>query len=659
MSIFNRHRAMLGALLIFCIGSLLTMSVHHPVSTHISDNSSSSGSSSSSSSNIKENIGWTVVKSPSGSSSSSLHDPIQEDKLGTGAPGTDLENNSELDKAPIDYSSMSVDALKRLLRGTIMETTENLLDPDRPIRPRSPDYPSRPQLSQEEEAIEEELQQESEIDYEEGELEQSDSSTGDEGQEEYLEETEEDQGEVADGIEEGLEDGITDDTDSLQDEEEAELESAIPDPQYEGSDPKSTNEKHLLSDFDVNNVLSSTDSYLLFIPSGKTIEAQFFSLITSLWIARHSNRTLIIPPPMMAPPSLNHIYPFFAGPKGRKRQRWSTLFDLRVISNLQPIVLIDNTRPVLQTPFTAEMAQEEETPTVNHQSVPYESPEDAVELDGTIDATTIKCHGPPTSSSWKALDFAGRHFLNRYNLVANFEVLDDSYWNLKPEAIQRNWQARLQSQPNSFDMDGRHQQLACISGADLIGMEDPAMEQMIWQEIGLQIPYAAGIRQLGFQSVAQALRGIEKDGKSRGYIGVHIDKLPSEESCRLKTTPSWASSCQWTVNQIAKRIALLQRTEAGPRPVVVTTTETDPDVLTRIDQQPGWFRISEEDNVDGLFDMSNDDLGGYAAAVARSHVIANSAVFVGSRESATSVHVAFRIKNEGRFKQTIPRWELY
>jgi hypothetical protein len=243
-----------------------------------------------------------------------------------------------------------------------------------------------------------------------------------------------------------------------------------------------------LHEFDVNNVLSPSESYLVFIPSGETIEAQFFSLLTSLWIAKHSNRTLIIPPPMMAPPSLYHLHPIFAGAKGRKRQRWSTLFDLRFISNLQRTILMDYTRPVLQIPFTAEMAQEEENPTSATQSVPYRAPvmndeDDDVTVTpaGSIIPVKIKCHGPPTAGSWKALDFAGRHFLNRYNLVAEFEILEDPYWSLKPEAISRHWRATAAGKASHGGPgEDRHRQFVCISGAELIGSENAAIEEMIW-----------------------------------------------------------------------------------------------------------------------------------------------------------------------------------
>ncbi|KAF9420481.1 hypothetical protein BGZ94_009099 [Podila epigama] len=485
-----------------------------------------------------------------------------------------------------------------------------------------------------------------------------------------------------------------------------------------------------LADFDSNGVLDTSASYLLFVPSGKTIEDQFFSLITSLWIAKHSNRTLIIPPPMMAPPSLYDLYPYFAGPKGRKRQRWSTLFDLRSIVNSQPVVLIDQTRPVLQSPFTDDMAREEETPTTNEQAIPfvpetsdYDMDEQSTTPVGSTIPFKIKCYGPPTAGSWKSLDFAGRHFLNRYNLVADFEVLDDAYWNLKPEYIQRYWRATppFGTSDATDKIMTHHQQLACISGAELIGKDDPAMEEAIWEEMGLPINFARGIKDQAMQNIQQTVRGLEGQDRRNGYIGVHIDKLPPREFCHhdmssfgtnlaaasalddsrvhaengdrqkgsapagsgadehrspapqqhsnpealaaassssTSSSSPTPSECLWTVDLIAKRIAMLQKSEgAVSRPVILTTTETDPEILSKIDQQ-GWLRLTVEEFNQGLFD-EGVDLGGYGHEVIRAFVMANSAIFVGSRGSALSLHTAFKMKYQGRSRQVPPRWELY
>ncbi|KAF9146426.1 hypothetical protein BG015_011590 [Linnemannia schmuckeri] len=773
-SISTRHRALLGVLLIFCIASLLALSLR-PLSkdTHsdwvVSRRPGFSSSTPSDSNNSNP---------PSSTTSNSI-----DDAIGTGAKGSDPENHFGLDPYTIDYSKMTLRQLKSLIQGTLLDTSDDLLDPTRPIRPKgAPGTQSQLQLDEldsedgqdddendgnsinnhddDEEGGDEELdggQMDSQSSPEyDGEEEDNNGSSPppppasapaapeDEVVDESISSEEEDT--------KHTDDSETEETQPQQDEpldgeqvyldepageqEELELENEPLEGGHTAAVDDDNSSKpslwdNTLQEFDVNKFLSPSDSYLVFVPSGETIEAQFFSLLTSLWIAKHSNRTLIIPPPMMAPPSLYHLYPLFAGNKGRKRQRWSTLFDLRFISNLQRTVLIDTTRPVLQTPFTAEMAREEENPTSATQSVPYRAPVTNDEDDdvtvtpaGSTVPVKIKCHGPPTAGSWKALDFAGRHFLNRYNLVAEFEILEDPYWSLKPEAISRHWRATTSKTnkggPGSED---RHRQFICISGAELVGSENAAIEEMIWQEIGLQIPFSNAVKGQGRQSVTQVLRAVEKIDKSNGYIGVHIDKLPSREFCRpggpryetsdstvappqgqdqgsqqqhqkeegargdrkdevngnvvaaaagnpsMTSTTSTSmipSQCLWTVDLIAKRIALLQQTESNgvgtsrpPRPVIVTTTETDPELLSKMDQQTGWFRVGDEDEGNGLFDTTVEDLGGYGPAAVRTFIMSNSAVFVGNRASALATHAAFRIKNEGRVKQLPPRWELY
>ncbi|KAI1311903.1 hypothetical protein EDD11_003265 [Mortierella claussenii] len=622
MSMSGRHRALLGSLLAISIRPAF----HHNGLDRISKAS--------------DNPQDRAATTTSSSARSALsRKTASEDRLGTGARGTDVENNSQLDSAPQDYSVMSQASLKQLLRGSIFETLEDLSDPSRSVRLWNSNMQSK-------------LGSHSDL------VDNSQALTED-GSQDVGANTN------VEGYQEGVGRNSSDGTGDTHEDGALGINGSLEREQQEGSLPLLVRQDALLSAFDVNKVLSHSHSYLLFIPSGETIEAQFFSLITSLWIAKHSNRTLIVPPPMMAPPSLHRLYPLFAGSKGKKRQRWSNLFDLRPISDLQPVVLMDNTRPVLQTPFTSQMAFEEEKPTVSQQAISFMQPlKGSVTEPATTTAAAIKCHGPPTAGSWKALDFAGRHFLNRYNLLASFEVLEDSYWDLSPEAIKKHWQAQSFSdmgneQGRQEDAD-RYDRLVCISGADLIGAEDPKTEELIWQDIGSHIPFSGFIRLQARQSVAQVLRALEKENRMWGYIGVHIDKRPSAESCRYKSAPSWTPSCSWTVDQIARRVALLQQTEVhGVRPVVVTTTETDPELLAEMDRQPGWLRVGEEDESGGLFDTSREDLGGYGASVTRSFLMASSAIFLGSRSSAPSVHAAFRIKHEGRLRQVVPRWELY
>ncbi|KAG0021969.1 hypothetical protein BGZ82_011143 [Podila clonocystis] len=703
----SRHRALLGALLIFCIGSLLTLSMRP----------------------ISENSEWVVSRRPStgtGAQGVSESSATSDERTGTGARGTDQENNSNLDSSS-SVSTYSLQSLQALVRGTILETSEDLLDPTRNIRPKNSLFSGSPlhggprldlkpdDLNPEpgnDEDEDTDADEEDEINGNGSELEEEDEDLSDDQTTDDSSQTGNDYN-VSDSINQtGANDEQPDDEDlseSNEDPDQSEekitkIDTTLLDEALDDDEEASLTLGSSLADFDTSGKLDPTANYLLFVPSGETIEGQLFSLLTSLWIAKHSNRTLIIPPPTMSPPSLSALYPYFAGPKGRKRQRWSTLFDLRQIMQAQSVVLIDHTRPVLQTPFTEEMALEEENPTTDEQAIPFlvQYDDDVVNDDqdstptGTI-PVKIKCYGPPTAGSWKGLDFAGRHFLNRYNLVADFEILEDAYWNLRPAEIQKYWRATPSFGPSSATdkITTHHQQLACISGAEFVGREDTVMEEMIWQDLGLQISFSRGVKQQALQSIAQVLRALEGDDKRNGYIGVHIDKQPSPEICRrgvssspvnsdagnkdvnnaaakleelhappppqnaaLATSSPVLSQCHWTVDLIAKRIAILQLTEGvTPRPVIITTTETDPEILAKIDQQ-GWLRIGSEEFGAGLFD-EGDDLGGYGNQVARAYVMANSAIFVGSRASALSIHTAFTIKNQGKLRLVPPRWELY
>ncbi|KAF8924471.1 hypothetical protein EDD21DRAFT_418552 [Dissophora ornata] len=637
----SRHRALLGALLIFSIGSLLTLSFQFLAD----DTYFVSTRAASSTLSTPDEYTPDSTDFPSNSS------PVTEDRLGTGAIGADPDNNSLLDPLATDYSTISLDSLKQLIRDSLLFTTDNLKNPNRPIQLKSSVSVSKLQPVLQQFDTQHPGNDKNGEDWEEKHMEEIGSTElEDNTGTEFEDNSNTNSGEDGPG-------------ESNPPPEQSQLEGDEP---FEGGQKENDQQQlpwlhyndTLLSDFDVNKVLSPSDNFLLFIPSGETIEAQFFSLLTSLWIAKHSNRTLIIPPPMMSPPSLNHLYPVFAGPKGKKRQRWSTLFDLRFISNEQPIVLIDKTRPVLQTPFTTEMALEEEHPSVSQQPIPDTPTSDTLAAAILTAPTSIKCHGPPTAGSWKTLDFAGRHFLNRYNLVADFEVLEEPYWNLTPEAIQKNWGLSSEEDRGTAE-GGRHGQIVCIAGAEFIGAEDPVIEEMIWQEIGLQIPFSNAIKVQALQTVEQVLRGVEHKAKAHGYIGVHIDKLPSREFCGSQQVVS--SQCHWSAELISKRIALLQRTERkGPRPVILTTTETDSILLAHMDHE-GWFRIAGEDDGGGLFEDTTemDNLGGYGSEVLRAFVMANSAIFVGSRSSSLAMHAAFRIKYEGRIKEVAPRWELY
>ncbi|KAF9371870.1 hypothetical protein CPB97_001670 [Podila verticillata] len=703
-SMSSRHRALLGALLIFCIGSLLTFSMRP----------------------ISENSEWVVSRRPaSGTGAQGITESpsTSDERTGTGARGTDQENNSDLDSSS-SLSTYSLQSLQALVRGTILETSEDLLDPTRNIRPRSSlssgsslhggnnggprldlkpdDLNPEPENDEDEDtgADEEDENNGSDNESEEEDEDLRDDQVTDDPTQASNTNNSIDQNSGANDEQPEDEDLGESDEDPDQSKEQIKKIEPTLNEALDNEEEPSSKLGSSLADFDTVGILDPTANYLLFVPSGETIESQFFSLLTSLWIAKHSNRTLIIPPPMMSPPSLSALYPYFAGPKGRKRQRWSTLFDLRPVTRAQPTVLIDNTRPVLQTPFTEEMALEEENPTTDEQAIPFlfEDDDEGVNDDNPALRTIpvkIKCYGPPTAGSWKGLDFAGRHFLNRYNLVADFEILEDAYWNLRPAEIQKYWRATPSFGPSSATdkITTHHQQLACISGAEFIGREDTVMEEMIWQDLGFPISFSRGVKQQAQQSIVQVLRALEGDDKRNGYIGVHIDKLPSREICRhgvssspnndvgntdvnnaakleelhapqpaqnaaLSTSSPVLSQCLWTVDLIAKRIAMLQLTEGvTPRPVIVTTTETDLEILTKIDQQ-GWLRIGNEEFGAGLFD-DGDDLGGYGNQVTRAYVMANSAIFVGSRASALGIHTAFTMKNQGKLRQVPPRWELY
>ncbi|KAF9566410.1 hypothetical protein BGW38_008876, partial [Lunasporangiospora selenospora] len=345
-SFSSRHRALLGALLVFCIGSLLTLSFR-PLS-------------------VDRTNDWVVSSRPRfPSPNSNLGGKNDDESVGTGAPGTDLENNNKLDSS-IDPDSLSLDALKRSIKSTILDTAEDLSDPTRSIRPnrgskgqlgiKVDDLNSDPSMDDEVNA-DDELAEDEMADDGDGDEDVDDSDQQNQASEEdaedsmkYSEDDMDDQEEPPNtespDLSQEHEDNGDDDND---DDDHASLDLDLEKPEGQEADKDSSAsillEDTTLADFDVNSVLSPSESYLLFIPSGETIEAQFFSLLTSLWIAKHSNRTLIIPPPMMAPPSLHEMYPYFAGPRGTKRQRWSNLFDLGPISRSQRTVQIDNTRP--------------------------------------------------------------------------------------------------------------------------------------------------------------------------------------------------------------------------------------------------------------------------------------------------------------------------
>ncbi|KAF9203000.1 hypothetical protein BGZ49_006895 [Haplosporangium sp. Z 27] len=593
---------------------------------------------------------WTAARNPSADTSSPSSGkvrlpstPIKEDKISTGAKGTDLDNHSNIDSVSVDYTTMPLATLRQSIRHTILDTPEDeLLNPDRPIRLKTTITTSR--LHPEHVDREEEV---------------ADSGDNEEVQ------TLEDYNTMQDEQSEQEEITATEDGEFSQDQE---LEMSQDDENQDITDSTTTSQRDTsLADFDVSKTLPTDKSYLLFVPSGETIEAQYFSLITSFWIARHSNRTLIIPPPIMAPPSLHHIYPIFATPRGKLPQHWNTLLDLRAISALQPFILIEDIRHMPPMHFTDEMTKEEETPTTSRQTFPF----------ATGNAPNpITCHGPPAAGSWKSLDFAGRRFLNSYNLEANFKIPQDSYWDLTPQSIQQNWKASTASIGGV--QEDRQRQLICITGADLLGAEDPEIEEAIWRDIGAKVSFSNAVKQVARRTIKQVLRALDGVDRMKGHVGIHIDKLPPRELCGtgynekvsyvpaiFKGAQSKAivpSQCAWTVDLIAKRIAILQRTnEIGPRAVIVTTTETDPAILAKIDQQEGWVRVGSEDTAN-LFDMTPIELGGYGEALSKNFLMSSSAVFVGNRGSPLAVHASFRIKYEGVSKNIgghRPRWELY
>ena len=623
----------MGVLLILCIGSILTFSLH-PLSlddgSWVRTPSSSTGSTSSSQFKAR----------PPGAAA-----VPEDERIGTGAPGTDLDNNSELDRSTESLSSMSTRTLQKLVLGTILDTTEDLSDLSRPVRTVRPrvKYVKQQLQPQDDDIIKShtkdsiEESTESVDEYEPGEEVLDSESTVKDSDEEATSEPD---------PESDLESGEELLEPEIKTKGQLDLENSIIDDVVRGIAPVTVNS---LAQFDISQTLPPAANYLLFVPSGETIEAQFFSLTTALWIAKHSNRTLIYSPPIMPPPSLSRFYPVFSGPRATKHQRWNTLFDLKKVSQFQPIVLMEVMRPAFPRQFTAEMALEEENPTTSSQP----------ELLSSTDSipASIRCQGPAAAGSWKSIDFAGRHFLNTFNLKTEFDILDDQYWDLKPEAIQRNWGPLAESKVADPTADFHHGKFVCISGTEIVGAEDPDIEEMIWDEYGPVIGFTRAIRLQARKSVLEVMRALERDDRKDGYIGVHIDKLPPREVCDQEKA---RSDCQWTVELIAKRIELLQQTEGVTRPVVVTTTETDLEILSRIDRQPGWLRVGAEDDANGLFGGSAyEDLGGYGEATTRTYLMSNSAIFVGSKDSPLAVHTAFRIKTNNRYRQVPWRWELY
>ncbi|KAG0054358.1 hypothetical protein BGZ83_011367 [Gryganskiella cystojenkinii] len=599
------------------------------------------------------------VYAKSKNESSPLRNPQGDDKIGTGARGTDAENNSELDHISESYTAMTSTQLQRLIQGTILVTAEDLSDLTRPIRLQSPYPPStltqQEQPQDQEEKTEVVIHESHHQGQEEEAEEEREKSTTDEyeaGEEiqEVIEETannESDQELDSASNDEDLD--LTLSPSSEKTEGELDLENNTSDSIEETLLPDDKDKINDAASFDTAKTLSPLDTnYLIFVPSGKTIEAQYFSLLTAFWIAKHSNRTLIYAPPMLSPPSLASMYPVFAGRQGKRLQRWTNLYDFKQVVANQPVVAIDTTRPFLRTPFTTEMALEEENPTTTYQpnlSAVTTNPAPA----------SIRCQGPSIGgSSWKSLDFAGRHFLNSYNLQTEFDTLDDRFWNLDPEAIQRNWAAGTPATKDNF----RQKSFVCISGTEFIGSMDPIWEEKIWQEYGPKMAFSRGIRLQGRQSVLEVMRALEREDRKDGYIGVHIDKLPPPELCAKKGPESHA--CEWTVDLISKRIALLQQTEGVQRPVVVTTTETDLAILSTMDRQPGWLRIGADDDANGLFGgLLYEDLGGYGEAATRLFIMAHAAIFVGSRDSALAMQAAFRIKSVNSIRELPMRWELY
>ncbi|KAG0268753.1 hypothetical protein DFQ27_005833 [Actinomortierella ambigua] len=766
---FGRQRALLAALLLFSIGSLLTISLH-PTFTVDQDKGWIASRRKPWSTDNDPKSSASLLKSPSGD-----HSLLDEPATGN----TVVVPDRDLSNLP------SVAWLKEHLRGTFLDITadEDLDNPLRPIRGTEAAEQSRLRLeesssntdddddeddgngdgSEEEEPIDlndnsdssssdktpkqsqnltddennnnnnqagqkdgdpditeedEDEDEDEELDEEAKALREKEKMEQAEVDDELAGDAEEDdeQVEVTDDQPDGNE--TTDDGDDMDGGAAEDEDDVLSDEGDDTTDAEEDSEEQVsrdrsLADFDLENDLPTDESYMLFVPSGDTIEQQFYSLVTAVWMARHANRTLLIPPPIMPSPILQPLLAPDYVPQ-KSRLVWSSYYDLKTIMNAQKIRFLDSVRHRLHLTFTDDMLQEEADPTSARQGIPNQ----VKELQFAW--TPIQCHGPPTAGSWKTLDFVGRHFLNAYGLQAQFQILGDRYWNLTAAAIHKHWRyiptpavptaAAAAAEVDERDRD-HHQQLICISGADLVGLNDPEMEEQLWQEVGSRIRFSRTTHDKAWAGIQRALRGLEKPGRMHGFIGVHFDKMPPKEVCHPETAAkegkkgsddheggdgkdakiSLASSpvassmraqCRWTVEMVSKRVAMLQQEEGKSRPVVVTTTETDPEILQKMDMQPGWFRIEhgvdDDAGVVGLFDplglsgggenpnesTTNTNAntvvsGGYAHQVARANVHAAAAIFVGSRHSPLDVHVAFRLKNQGRGKLKPARWELY
>ncbi|KAG0227632.1 hypothetical protein BGW42_002805 [Actinomortierella wolfii] len=747
---YGRQRAFLAALLLFSIGSLLTISLHPTFSTD----------------QDKEWIPsrrkpWSTDREdPAHSSSSTQPSADLTGSMDEPATGNTIKIAPDPDVSKLP----PIGWLKSYLRDSFLDISkldENLEDPMRPVRGKAAAEQSRLRLEESDSNNDSEVDEDDEVE-DEDEIGNSGNSSEepivveDEGntdtsstlgspQEPAAEENH--QGDIhneedmnssngGDGLEKDEEDNdTTDDEDDeeakalrekeqmdqaevddelggdgeVADEEDVEVtdvqsdgdETVDDEDDSDNMDDDEEEEEQVsrdrsLADFDLNNNLSTDESYMLFIPSGDTIEQQFYSLVTALWMARHSNRTLLIPPPIIPSPVLQPLLaPDFVAQK--RRLVWSSYYDLRWITRAQKIKFLDSVRQRLPLTFSDAMLQEETEPSSQVQ----ETPDQVKELQLTW--TPIQCHGPPTAGTWKRLDFAGRHFLNSYGFQANFQILGDRYWDLDPAAIHKHWRyipsplvpaSSLEGVQDDRDRD-HHQQLICISGADQVGLDNPEMEERIWEEVGSLIRFSKATIDKANTGIARALRGLERTDRMHGFIGVHFEKMPPKEVCNpglvdassqdgkdltVSLPPSPSSSmymqCRWTVEMVSKRIAMLQQEEGKSRPVVVTTTETDPEILRQMDNQPGWLRIEhgvdDDEGAVGLFDPLGLDTGdspneatqsalstGYAHQVARARIHSAAAIFVGSRSSPFDVHVAFRIKYEGRLKTIPPRWELY
>ncbi|KAF9969709.1 hypothetical protein BGZ73_007802 [Actinomortierella ambigua] len=758
---FGRQRVLLAALLLFSIGSLLTISLH-PSFTADQDQ------------------GWIASRRRKPWSAENDEKPSGTLSTFTSAdgpfPDEPATGNVEKVVSDRDVSKLpSVAWLREHLRGSFLDvavTGEDLDDPLRPIRGKDAAEQSRLRLeesnnSEEEDDEEDEEDPDDTVTVEEsGDQEPKDPSDNEDNAEEDADLGQDSNSEQPDtNTDAASDDGNEDDEEDEELDEEAkaqrekeEMDQAETDDELAGDDDEEDTEvtdeqpdgdesadddgddmdgdagedddeilgddedaeddeeeeeeevsrDRSLADFDLHNDLSTDESYMLFVPSGDTIEQQFDSLVTAVWMARHANRTLLIPPPIMPSPTLQPLLaPDYVAQKSRLV--WSSYYDLKTIMKTQKIRFLDSVRHRLTLTFTDAMLQEEADPTRPRQ----EMPDQVKELQ--LAWTPIQCHGPPTAGSWKTLDFAGRHFLNAYGLQAEFQILGDRYWDLSPEAIHKHWRyipsAFMPSDSNSDGTEApvderdrdHHQQLICVSGTNLVGLNNPEMEEKLWEEIGFRVRFSKTTHEKAWTGIQRALRGLEKQDRMYGFIGVHFDKMPPKEVCHPETvdkegnseggkdaspssspaSPSMHVQCRWTVEMVSKRVAMLQQMEGKPRPVVVTTTETDPEILKEMDQRPGWFRIEhgvdDDDGVVGLFDPlglssgenPNDSVtganananvvvsGGYAHQVARANVHSAAAVFVGSRHSPFDVHVAFRLKNQGRGKLNPARWELH